>query len=207
MQYPDRLIPRLRFKRIQTDLSAYFLCRAVSDKALLTPNSGIYSDEMLCSENKELFDYSTNLLGVFLPEDSRIVLIGEDKKQFYSYWDFVEEVNVPVFGKDFEVAENRVCFFLPIASLHQKICLPLPNPPKNQGDTITANVIHTPTRSNYWHFSVCWKDQKGEFEKYKGSTWQKRICSTMKAYLQEHILVKTPIHFPLPESAYVNNSC
>ncbi len=207
MKYPDRLIPRSHFKRIVTDLVDYFLCRVVIDKALLTPQNGVYSDELLCLDNKELFDYSTNLLGEFMPEDNRIVLIGENKKHFYSYWDFVEEINIPVFGQDFEVDEKRVCFFFPIASLHQKICLPLPSPPKNSGETITANVMHTPTRSNFWHFSVCWKDQKGEFEKYKGSAWQKRICSTMKAYLQEHILVKLPNHFPPPESAYVNNSC
>lgn len=202
MQYPGRLIPRLCFKHIQTDLSAYFLCRAVSDKALLTPVNGMFSEEMICSVNKELFDYSTNLLGVFLPEDTKIVLIGDDKKLFYSYWDFEEEVTIPVFGKDFEVAENRICFFFPIASLHQKICIPMPSTPNSQGDKLTANVIHTPTRSNYWHFSIRWEDQNGEFKKYTGSAWQKRICATMMASLQEFIVINMPDSTPIPENIY-----
>jgi len=196
----------LHFKRIEADLSAYFLCRTINDSRLVALVNGMYSDEMLCAENKELFDYSTNLLGVFLPQDSKIVLIGDNRKHFYAYWDFAEEVSIPVFGQDFEIDEHRDCFFFPVSSLHQKIRVPFQRPPKDSDEILTAHVVHTPTRSNYWHFSVCWKDEKGDFEKYKGSAWQKRISSTMLAYLQEHILLETPNYLPLSASVYVNDS-
>lgn len=180
MQYPDRLIPRTYFKQIEADLSSYFLCRVVNSENFHIRENGLYPDEVLCSENKELFDYSTNLLGHFLPEDNQIALIGDNKRYFYAYWDFAEEVDRPVFQQDFEVDSSRRFFLLPIASIHQKICLPMPNPPKNPDETLTAYVVHTPTRSNFWHFSVCWADKNFKFEKYKSSDWQKRICSTMR---------------------------
>lgn len=167
-----------------------------------------YPDEVLCTEDKELFDYSTNLLGIFLPEDNQIILIGEDKKYFYDYWDFEEEVKLPIFEQDFDINNERTCFFVPIGYLHQKIQLPLPCPPKNPGEVLIAYVAHTPTRSNFWHFSVRWKNEQSDapFERYKGSAWQKRLCSTMKAALQEHIIVKTPAFAPLPIDVYMNNS-
>jgi hypothetical protein len=167
----------------------------------------LYPDEILCSENRELFDYSTNLLGHFLPEDNHITLIGDNKKYFYAYWNFTEEVILPVFQQDFEFDSNRRFFFLPIRRIHQKIRLPMPSPPKKVDETLTAHVIHTPTRSNFWHFSICWADKNGKFEKYKGSDWQKRICSTMRHTLQELIMFDlTNEVTSLPESHYVKGS-
>ncbi|MCF8244778.1 MAG: hypothetical protein K9J37_09880 [Saprospiraceae bacterium] len=192
MQYPDRLIPRINFKRIETDLSAYVLCRVVNSPRLLEKVNGIYPEETLCENDKDLFDYSTNLLGHFLPEDNQIELIGENKKYFYSYWDFEEEVGLPVYQQDFEIATERSFFTLPIVEIHQKLSVPLLDHPKRYSETITSNVVHTPTRSNFWHFSICWKGADG-YEKYKkDSAWQKRIYATMRHYLQDCICTNTP---------------
>lgn len=207
MQYPDKLIPRTYFKQIESNLSSYFLCRVVNSENLLAKENGLYPDETLCSKDKDLFDYSTNLLGHFLPEDNQIILIGDNNKYFYDYWDFVEEVIVPVFQQDFAIDSNRRFFLLPIAEIHRKVCLPMPNPPKKPDETLTAYVVHTPTRSNFWHFSVKWMDKNGKFEKYKGSDWQKRICSTMRHTLQELINPQLPDEVTLlPEGHYVKGS-
>ena len=203
MEYPDRLIPLSHFKQIGVaDLSICFLCRVVHDERFIIQQNGMYPDEMLYKDKKELFDYSTNLLGIFLPDDHKIALIGDNKKYFYAYWDFEEAVNIPVFEQDFEIDGSRACFFFPISALHQKTSIPLPSPPKDQDEVLTPHIVHTPTRSNYWHFSIRWKG-KDDFETYKGSAWQKRISSTMRAFLQESIILGIPDLSPIPESTYI----
>jgi len=188
MQYPDRLIPRTNFKRIETDLSVHVICRVVKSPLLLKKVNGLYPEETLCENDKDLFDYSTNLLGYFLPEDSQIKLIGDNNKYFYSYWDFEEEVEVPKYQQDFALDTEVGFFTLPIVEIHQKLSVPLLDHPKRNRETIISHVVHTPTRSNFWHFSICWKGVDGNYEKYKkDSFWQKRAIATMRAFLQECI--------------------
>jgi hypothetical protein len=120
MQYPISLIPNINFKKIEDNLLDFYICRGVEDSKLLKKDNGFYPDDLFCKENKELFDYSTNLLSVFTLEDNKIVLIGENKSYFYGYWDFIETVELPIFKENFDINHNRTCFFLPISSIHQK---------------------------------------------------------------------------------------
>lgn len=193
MQYPDRLIPQIYFKQIQEDLSAFFLCRAVNSKNLLEKINGLYRHEVLCENHKEFFDYSTNLLGHFLPEDTNLVLTGDNKKYFYTYWNFIDEVLIPLYQQDFEVDHDRCFFLLPIARIHRKICLPMPSPPKKPDETLTATVMHTPNHSNFWHFSIRWVDKNGQEDKYKSAEWRNRMASTMRHTLQELINSEAPM--------------
>jgi hypothetical protein len=204
MQYPDRLIPLGHFKPIDTDLSGFFLCRMVASNELLTKVNDVFPLETLCANDKELFDYSTNLPGHFLLEDNKIRLIGENKKYFYEYWDFSECVNLPIFQQDFDIDQNRTHFFLPISRIHKRICIPCPTPPKKDGETLTAVVIHTPTRSNFWHFSIRWLDNNDNVDVYKSADWRKRMSSTMRHVLQELIDISTPVELKLvPEHCFI----
>lgn len=206
MHYPDRLIPHTSFKLIQADLSGYLLCRVVSAKSLLEKVNDLFLKEVLCENDKELFDYSTNLLGCFLPNDNQIILIGDDKKYFYAYWDFIEDVSRPVYQRDFEIDSNRTFFLLPIGDIHRKISIPCPSPPKKSDDVLIAHVIHSPTRSNFWHFSIRWMDKSGQEDKYKSASWQKRMSSTMRHSLQQLIRLDLPDDIvPIHHSHYVQD--
>lgn len=204
MNYPEALIPRLHFKRIETDLSEYWLCRTTPNLDLLQPNSGRLKEIVLFQDNnwEELYDYSTNLPGYFRLTDNFITLQGEERKYFRSYWDFLEAVRIPVFEQDFTVDESKGIFFLPIAAIHRKIQFPLKRPPKLSDDILTAIVVHTPTRSNFWHFSICWEDTQQKIIKPSDSKWKEDCIATMRALLMELIETDVPVVNVIPDNFF-----
>jgi len=204
MNYPEALIPRLHFKRIEIDLSEYWLCRTTPNLDLLKRNNGRFKEEALYQNDnwEELYDYSTNLPGYFRLTDNFLTLQGDGRKYFRSYWDFQEEVRIPVFEEDFTIDESKGIFFLPIVDIHRKIQFPFKHPPKLIDDILTAIVVHTPTRSNFWHFSICWEDAQQNIINPSSSRWKEDCIATMRAFLMELIETKAPEVNVIPDECF-----
>ena len=163
MIYPEQLLPRLSFKEITADLSGYFLCRKVLDKTLLNePLPPLLSEELLGIETaNDCFDYSTNLPGIFEPHYNLIEFIGNHKAYFRRYWDWITETVVPVFEEDFSINENIAWFFLQVDKING-LAIPFNRKADNSPNEVaTAVIAHTPTNSNFWHFSIKWRDANG----------------------------------------------
>ena len=185
MNYPVRLLPQPIFKEVTEDLSGYFLCRKFPDKSLMKNDSPIINEEILgINSGGQCFDYSTNLPGIFELNDNWIELTGENKKHYRSYWDWISKINEPLFEKDFLINENIGWFFLPISQI-SNIVIPFSRngftPPD---ETAKAMVLHTPTNSNFWHFSIKWHDGKG-FINANDSKWKNNIIATVRSVLSE----------------------
>ena len=135
-------------------------------------------------------------------EFNYISLIGERKKYFRDYWDFSGKVEVPIFNEDFTLDGSKGYFFLPINLIHQRIKIPFRKPPKEIENSVTAVVVHTPTRSNFWHFSIRWLDSEGTFIKSSNSTWKNQITASMRAALLELVELDTPQITDLEESVF-----
>jgi len=205
--YPEILIPLLHYKKIdEADLSEKCVCRTTinSDWKQVQENH-LISEDVLYQEWSELFDYSTNLPGHFLLAHNYIELIGDNKKSFYSYWDWENEGRAPKYEIDYVENKSRSCFFLDFSKIHKQVKFPFSRPPKNQSDTLTAEIIHTPTFSNFWHFSIRWKDTNGEYIKASDSKWKAGIAGSMRALLLEYIQRDEPAIQSLHPNKYSKN--
>lgn len=200
MEYPTILLPQPSFKRIEAYLEMGWICRTTT--LFPTDLSDLIPEQVFYQKWEELYDYSTNLLGHFELDHNFISLCGEDKKYFQTYWDFAEEVRKPTLENDFVIEQSKQIFFLPIGLIHQKIRIPFKRPPKNNPDELIAIVVHTPTRSNFWHFSIQWVDTQQTIVKPSDSRWKEERIATMRAILTEMITWEAPECAPIDTSYY-----
>ncbi len=192
MTYPEQLLPQLIFKKITDDLTGHFICRKVLDKTFLEKPQPIVFEELLgIVKASDCFDYSTNLPGVFELEHNKIDFDGDKKAYFRAYWDEVSEVEIPVFEKDFVINQNVGWFFLQIDKING-LTIPFNRKADNLSiETATAVVLHTPNNSNFWHFSIRWKDAN-DYININKSAWKHNIIATVRALLSELILLTYP---------------
>lgn len=157
---------------------------------------GVYKSDVLCSNFQELFDYSTNLPGRFAIHHNFITLVGERKSLFRRYWIVGEEVERPIYKTDFKIEKGKGIFYLPIDRIHNNIIIPfsrLQNQPATS--TATAYVFHTPTNSNFWHFSIKWIDDQGNEIRPSNAAWKNLVTASMRAVLLE-MIETTPAENP-----------
>lgn len=191
MKYPQNLLPQPIFKEITEDLSRYFVCRKVLGKFDYV-NVGLPDEKLLGMESEnECFDYSTNLPGVFELWHNKIELVGLNRKNFRSYWDWISMVRTPQFEDDFKLREDVSWFFLRIGAI-EKITIPFNKAPnKNADDALVGVVVHTPTNCNFWHFSIKWKNLRGELISSNKATWKYNRIATLRALLSQLIFTGT----------------
>lgn len=201
MKYPEVLLPRQNFKLIDSEIPDYIICRITSTKDIIKSKTGKLKDEVLSTSDHDFFDYSTNLLGHFLLDHNYLTLTGLNKKYFYTYWNFNEAVTTPKFNDDFFIENSKGYFFIQIGSIHNSIKCPYSKPKNIEGE-VTAIILHTPTNSNYWHFSIKWRDKDGSYISPNLTQWKYQIINTMRAALIEQSLLELPITTKLPQELF-----
>ncbi|MDO8366362.1 MAG: hypothetical protein Q7T20_06160 [Saprospiraceae bacterium] len=205
MQYPKHLIPDPNYKRIAFGdwLHNYYLVRNTPDRELLDAETGKLKITYIVPQSNHLRDFSTNLLGTFTLNDVGFFLKEVDKERknyFNALWEEGDLVEPPIFLIDFDFNENLGCFFLFIGDLDgQQVPYQI-----NNGPTLSATcrIIHTPTRCNFWHFSIRWMTEMGDLELQKG-TWVERLLKTqVKTLIHQKARVDKPSYVPVDESYY-----
>ncbi len=204
MEYPEILLPQPSFKQIEEDCFVEaWLCRTAP------PNSQNMSkayvpESVFYQKWEEFYDYSTNLLGHFEYNHNYISLCGESegKRYFQGYWDFSEIIDPPKYPDNFEINSSKSIFFIPINQIHQQVKIPFLRPPKNHSDQVTAKVVHTPTRSNFWHFSIQWVDNDNKIVKPSDSKWKEERIAAMRAAFSECLTWELPVHELIPTDCY-----
>jgi hypothetical protein len=202
MQYPATLLPQTHFKYIDSDLTAHHICRTAPEKDFINPVTEKIKDEALFQKPTDFFDYSTNHLGQFEIEFNYLSIVGEERKYFRTYWDYISAVKEPIHERDFIVDNSKGIFFFKIGDIHNQIQFPISNA-KNKPDQLTAIVRHTPSNSNYWHFSIRWVDQNGAEISPNDAKWKNSITATIRARLQEIFIIPTPSPILIPEADYI----
>lgn len=201
MEYPTKLLPLTLYKQIEADLSNHHICRTTRSRDFLNENN-LIKDEELCEKPTEFFDYSTNHLGQFRFIDNYLSLTGENKKYFRLYWDFTTPVETPRFKEDFICDESKGCFFFKIGDIHNQIKFPITNSEKKT-DQIKAIIKHTPSNSNFWHFSIKWVDQNNNEISSNDSKWKHPIMATIRAKLQEIFITDCPEPIEINKQDYL----
>lgn len=203
--YPDYLLPQANFCYINQDLSDKYLVRHTNSKDFIDIQTNKLLVEHLCSPKEQLQDLSTNLLSNFTIQDIEIELIDEggNKAYFQEYWkEGVRIDKLPIHEKDFKFNKNRGYFFLSINQINGK-----PQPytiAGKDGFYATCQVIHTPTNTNFWHFSLRWFDREGKDLREVSGSFKNRLFSsarTMVSELAEYEQI--PNYELLTESFYI----
>ena len=194
------MLPLSPFNEITVDLADHPIARLTPSKSN-TSNAGIAKDEEICRAENDFFDYSTNHHGNVTSEHQYISLCGDNKAYFRKYWDFKENVQVPIFEQDFVLDNTKGILYLKIGDIHKKLIFPCPNKAGNS-ENFTAVVKHTPTNSNFWHFSIIWLDAKGQQVSSTNSKWKKPLIATIRAKLLILFLSTPPTPLVIDKSAY-----
>lgn len=202
MQYPKEILPLLSYKYIDADLNDYFICRIARIETFINRKTGALIDSAWYEKESELLDFSTNLIGNFKLEHNYLTLCGDEKKYFYTYWDFVELVRTPEFEQDFISDSNKLFFFFRIGDLLNSAQIPYLKP-KNISGKATLHIEHTPTRSNFWHFSIRCSDDEGKIINSNDANWKYIIINSLKALLSANFYESISEAPLIPETFYL----
>jgi hypothetical protein len=198
MAYPTRLLPQPNFHIIKwrDELNQHFLLRSVSSANFIDAETGKVRAKYVNDGSREqLKDYSTNLLGVFLPSDAAIQLAKSERKSYLTEAWTEKEVVVSPVDNDFYELEAYGYFFYRIEDIQN---FPQPFSIANQPDYVgNCYVLHTPTRSNFWHFSVRWKIGEHDIEQALTESQRRNLLGLVRSFLIERAIVSLPDNAPV----------
>lgn len=195
MIYPLHLLPQIEYKSINCDLSEYYLTRhfdILDDSTPLVDANGLLEDKYLFSPSSRLGDMSTSLLSVFERYDINVALTrpaGVKSFAVYCNNDFTS--TIPKIFEHFYFANNRSSWQIKIGTIHG-IELNSLNADGSNEKAFYCEIIHTPAKWNFWHFSIRWKFADGNyffqlFEENKVNKGNiKRISSAVRILLKKH---------------------
>ncbi|MEZ4960434.1 MAG: hypothetical protein R2830_11505 [Saprospiraceae bacterium] len=202
MQYPHHLLPKQNYKIIPYEpwMNTYHLLRHTQNKELRDPETGLLKLDYIVLQTDHLRDLSTNLLGTFTPEDCFWSIKKEPFQDYFGVlWEIGEEVKTPD-EADCDYLDHRGAFYLKIEDCAG-------NQVKSGGQdeiTVICDVLHTPVRCNFWHFSLRWKDEHGEyFNDLKPKRIRNFFRSWVRKFIQDRAIFETPEYVPVPVEKYV----
>lgn len=151
MVYPIRLLPKTNYKSITTGLEEKCLIRhfVANNEQGVVDDLGLLKDYVIASGGeKQLPDLSTSLFGVFTDYD---IVFNVVNTSLNEYCEPNHNSNTPIFEEDFIIAENRSYWSILVDKIDNQ-------PVEYDGIDFkaTCSVKHTPTISNFWHFSIIW---------------------------------------------------
>jgi len=208
MEYPSYLIPKANFKLITWGewLTERYLLRYTPGSDLIDSENGkVKLDYIYKRENwSQGKDLSTNLLGIYKFDDCYLETIGNRKRTYFDdLWLEGESVDFPLYMSDFVLNTSRGAFYLKIGDiLNQEI---LYNRENEQGLVAVCKVIHTPTRANFWHFSIRWWNDEGDIMEQSGNWIQRMLKTTVRTFIQQHAIIEQPTSITIQESLYTQN--
>jgi hypothetical protein len=209
MKYPEHLLPQISFKRIDwhIDFSHSYLIRHTPSKQIYSEETGKIDFNLVKIQSDHLGDLSTNMLGVFDPNDNYICIKSENSEYFHDLWTEGTKVKAPNFQEDFNIDSQRGCFFLRIADIVGQIA----NYSNDNSDKITAKckILHTPTNCNFWHFSIRWfsiPDQIDVRELSISKSQRKKLLSSAKLLISELAFGEEPAYSAISKKHYIKSN-
>jgi hypothetical protein len=164
--YPDTLLPKKEYKFIDCDITEEFLIRYVDRSNVndsILDESGKLAVSRICSPKDHINDLSTCLLGWYKTEHTKIEFTQSGKALFNPYCSPDEEGPTPTYPDHFDLNQARTYWGIKIASLSNIT-------PSIKLEDVSYKVScfakHTPTRGNFWHFSILWNVEGKTLEEF-----------------------------------------
>lgn len=212
MNYPTEILPDPNYKLIVCDLSKHYLIRYTESgerDAIFNSSIQQIKQDAICSPRERMNDLSTSLLGIYEPRHISFELINDGKKTYGGYCNPDEEVIPPIFNEHFTINNNRG-FWVVLIEKIQGIIADYTKPNVDEKFSATCIVMHTPTRGNFWHFSLRWILEDGRFwhelPDYGGKKLRQRLGSETRALIAKFAEVNEPNYYQLSEVEFCKNS-
>lgn len=205
MNYPIDILPHSNYKLIECDLSNLTLVRSfksINDESDIDPGTGNINLKLVAHPTENIKDYSTSLLGIFELTHLKITLTSHGKEIYNYYCQPNEMVDPPIFQKHYSIDDERKFFCIKISEI---INLVIPYTFMEQEMIAKCFICHSPMRWNYWHFSIRWLLENGEWlHESPKKGWTKKVASTSRAILVHFIDLNTPNYYVIDRDQYVN---
>lgn len=204
MEYPNRLLPKPQYKRIpwHESLRDHFLIHYTDQEEIIDPNTNKLHIKHVVKRTDHLRDYSNNLLGVFLVDDIYWALQDcQDKDYFTAEWEEGTDVKKPKVPDEYDREESRGYFFLNIGDCHE-VAVEFEDDQCRNSDPVCM-VFHTPTNSNFWHFSLRWFFDGEDLESGTDGI-KRRMKTSAKAFIIENAFFKEPYYEEIDSVHYTN---
>ena len=149
MKYPQHLLPQSNYKKIEwnNDLGLCSLIRHTDTKDIFMPGTKTISTEKIKFPSEQFRnDLSINLLSVFKLEDVYIQILNNN---FIKDWEPDRKIYPLTIERDFTINRDRGHFALNIQDI---LSLNTTRPLIEEG--LSLEIFHTPTKCNFWHFSI-----------------------------------------------------
>ena len=108
LPYPDRLLPKAHYHYIEDfqSLNGHYLQRWMPANWEVTYDDGepIISGETIPIASGHIADFSTNLIGVFMPEDRFFQFTERGLIKYGSLFVLPEDIDPPIRGEDYRHA-------------------------------------------------------------------------------------------------------
>ncbi len=208
MDYPQEILPHPNYKFIDCDLSDHYLIRVID-----TSNQELFWDQetksvilkYLFSGTDKIDDLSMSLLDVYKTQHVFIELTDTGKEKFKDYCEPDEVVHTPQFPDDFISNPDKYYWCAPVNRLHK---VQFDYTRSNAPFTATCFVKHTPTKWNFWHFSLLWDTDLGPLDQLEEKTRKKvatRIGHSARVIITQFAIIHEPEHSALPQNCYCKN--
>lgn len=186
--YPIQLIPRSVYSFINVndigDLSDLYLLRSYNEE------DDPKEIETLIPDSKKMLDFSVSLSGHYLPEHFYYKIL----KDFDHYFDFWDGGNCKVpQDNEYDYEPDQRCYFIKLSEIHEFPYKDVNPKDQNLKYHFKCEVIHKPTKGNYWHFELHW------FNMDQGGKELKNIPRALKAQFKAALMMKAD-HVSKPDN-------
>ncbi|MGE0569419.1 MAG: hypothetical protein AB7O73_15880, partial [Bacteroidia bacterium] len=112
-----------------------------------------------------------------------------------------------IYGSDFQINENRGYWFILISDINGKGIECIHN---NQTIKAICCIEHTPTKCNFWHFSIRWKivnfDQFWHNMQINGNNWWRKLAHSARSFLKGFAITEEPTKIEIDINCYENRA-
>lgn len=210
MTYPNELLPKTFWKKIDCDISNNFLLRRTNFRDKSTywdPETDTLITDSVCSPREQIQDLSCSLFGVYTHDHIYLQLTETGKvKGLDEYCTPNFDADIPLFDEDFIVNENRGYWTINISKVNNLKVSYIRNNKLDDVFTAVGYVLHTPTKSNFWHFSIRWKVDGKEVEDMESKEKAKvarAISNTARVTIAQFAKINEPDPITIPLECYI----
>ena len=163
LTYPSILLPKKNYKFIDCDVSDRFLIRLINrekNEPIKDALNNIFI-KFICSPEALIQDLSTSLLGNYTIDHTRISLTKEGASLFGVYCNPNFEGQPLNNPEQFAENPDRLYWVIGIKIINELKAVEITRQNNKTKVLEVFNcspyVEHTPTKCNFWHYSVRWK--------------------------------------------------
>jgi hypothetical protein len=215
MKYPSEILPSIDRKHIDCDISEYFLIRSTSTKIkseLVNEETGEVVQSAICSPREHIIDLSTSLWGIFNLQHNEVDLTREGKAIYAHYCEPDLSVQPPNYEEHFIFNDTKGCLVVLINSIsNYSVEYYFGDSPEIKRTAI-CKVIHTPTKWNFWHYSIRWylPEHQNYLDELKDDKLRnkiiKRLSGEARAVLARNFAISVPESTEIKDSCYMKNT-